>query len=842
MLLKINVLSCLGCWHTVCSAQTNARQWREGVLRYLANDLRYAARRLAASPGFTMAAVATIAIGVGINTGIFTVLNGVALRALPVPEAGEIVGLGQTIDGVERRMYGAEIMFSTSEYRVYRDNAATLAGLAGYSTEYRVTLGGEAPQSIGGALVTCNYFDVLREPLALGAGFRSDDCESAGAEPTVVLGHDLWTTAFSADRGIVGREVVLNRQSFTVVGIAREGMRGVDLVAAQYFAPIAAQPLLDPDADLFNDEQMSWLTLLGRRARDTTLEQVRAELEVIAARIDQAQPPRRTTLLLERGRAVARPQARTLFLAASAVVMGAFGMILLIACANVANLLLARATGRSAEIAVRLSLGASRGHIVQQLLVESGLIALLGGAFGSLLALWSFQGVVTFALTALPQGTPQINLDTGPDVRVFAYAFGLTLAAGLLFGLLPALRASRHDLTTALKGNAAGQSGHTRLHGTLVGAQVAVCFVLVVAATLLLRGLYAAQTADPGFRYDNVAVASLSFSGYDDERAAALRRTLIDRIAALPVVEAVASALMPPLAEGMVHVEAGVPGQELLATFDRNDVSSDYFSLVEIPIVRGRAFTAADEVGTSNAAIVTEATARRLWPDQEPLGQRLVIEPRPNQRRELEVVGVARDTEVRTIGDFPSSYLYLPATRTFGGPLLVKSRGDLADVIAAIRTEVAALDPDLVVQVAPLEANLNGWRSLARVVSTLAASLGGVALVLALVGVYGVVAYAVGRRMREIGVRIALGAGRRDVVALVLRKTMRPVVIGAAVGLLAGLGFSRALDSVLFGVSPLDPLALLTALLVVLGGAVAAGVVPARRASRVDPNTVLHYE
>jgi predicted permease len=812
------------------------------MLRHLANDLRYAARRLSASPGFTLAAVATIAIGVGINTGIFSVLNGVAFRNLPVPESDEIVGIGQTIEGIERRVFGATIMFSTAEYRAYRDSAQTLSGLVGFSTEYRVTLGGESPTRIGGALVTCNYFEVLREPLAFGPGLGTDDCEP-GAAPTVVLGHDLWMTAFGADPAIVGREVSLNRQGFTVVGVAAEGMRGVDLVAASYFAPIAAQPLLDPGLDRFGDEQASWLTLLGRRAPGASLDQVRAELRVIAARIDQAQPPRETALLVERSRLVPRPGTREFFLAASTVVMGAFGMVLLIACANVANLLLARATGRSGEIAVRLALGASRGRIVQQLLAESALIAVLGGALGSLLALWSFQGVVAFALTALPPGSPQVNIDTGPDARVFTYAFGMTLAAGVVFGLLPALKASRRDLTMAMKGASAGQGSHGRLQGTLVGAQIAVCFVLMIAASLLLRGLYAAQTVEPGFRYANVAVASVGFDGYDAGRAAVLQRELMDRVAALPGVEAVAHVALPPLAEGMMLSLAGVPGQDGLFEIEHNRVSAGYFSLVEIPLVRGRAFTAADETDMSTAAIVTEATARRLWPGRDPVGESLVFEMAPNERREVEIVGVARDAQVKQIGDIPPSYVYLPASRTqLGLQLLAKTRGDYAGAAAAIRAEVAALDPEAVVSVMPLEAHLDGWRSLARVVSTLAASLGGVALVLALVGVYGVVAYAVGRRMREIGVRIALGARRPDVVALVLKKTMRPVVIGAAIGLLIAVGVSRVLSGVLFGVSPTDPIALLVALLVVVGSAVAAGVIPARRASRADPNAVLHYE
>jgi predicted permease len=459
-----------------------------------------------------------------------------------------------------------------------------------------------------------------------------------------------------------------------------------------------------------------------------------------------------------------------------------------------------------------------------------------------MLALWSFKGIVAFALTALPPGTPRLTIDTAPDGRVLAYAFALTLAACVLFGLVPALRASKRDLHTAMKGaSAAGHRSNSRLQGTLVGVQIAVSFVLMIAASLLLRGLYATQTAEPGFRYDNVAVASVDFGVHGAERAAVLGRDFMQRVRALPGVEGVARALLPPLAEGTLNSFAGLPGQEPLVPIDRNSVSADYFSLVEIPLVRGRAFTAEDEAGTSNAAIVTEATARRLWPERDAIGQTLVVETAPNERREVEIVGVARDAQVRTIGEIPSSYVYLPAPVT-QGQLLVKSRGDFAAAAAAIRTVVAELDPQLVVLVAPLEANLDLWRSLARVVSTLAAALGAAALVLTAIGVYGVVAYAVSQRMREIGVRIALGARSVDVAAAVLKQTMRPVVVGAAIGLVAGLGTARVLSSVLFGVSPTDPVALLVALLVVGGGAVAAGAVPARRASRIDPNAVLHHE
>ncbi|RPI64243.1 MAG: ABC transporter permease [Lysobacterales bacterium] len=815
------------------------------MLLHLANDLRYAARRLAASPGFTVATVATIAIGVGVNTGIFSVLNGLALRDLPVPDSGELVGIAQTIEGVERTAYGSSSMFSTAEYRTYRDSSTTLAGLVGFSTSVRATLGGEVPQRIGGALVTCNYFEVLREPLLLGPGFRADDCEAAGnATPTVVLGHGLWTTVFGADRAIVGRKVLLNRQSFTVVGVAEEGMRGFDLEAASYFAPIAAQPLLQTGFELYGNDEASWLTLLGRRAPGTTLGQVRAELGVIAARIDQQQASRETTLIVESGRPVARPEARPLFVAATTVVMAAFGMVLLVACANVANLLLARATARSSEIAVRMSLGASRGRIVQQLLAESALIAALGGALGSVLAVWSFQGLVTFVLSAFGPETPQLTLDLTPDARVLAYAFVLTLVTGVLFGLLPALRASSRELNTVMKGaSASGHRSEGRLRGALVATQVAVCMMLVIGASLLLRGLYATQTVEPGFRYENVTVVAVSLDGgeYDGVRAAEFRRQLVERVAGLPGVEAIAQALRSPLSEGTVQMMAGLPGQEQLFPMDLNYVSADYFSLLELPLALGRAFSAADETDTPAAAIVTEATARRLWPDRNSIGERLVVETGANVRSEVEIVGITRDAEVRVIGETPSRYLYLPAPSSLRRELLVKG-GDFAALAPQIRAAVGELDPAVVMRVAPLEANLDFWRRLAGVISTLATGLGVVALVLAVVGVYGVVAYAVGRRTREIGIRVALGAATRDVVALVLEQTMRPVIVGVAIGVAGGLAVSRVLSSVLFGVSPTDVIALLGAALVVVGAALAAGILPARRASRVDANVVLHYE
>ena len=817
------------------------------MLLHLWNDIRYAARRLGKSPGFTLAAVATIALGVGINTGIFTVLNGLALRELPAPDADELVDVHQIIEGegVRRFISGSRSMFSTSEYRAYRDGTRTLSGLMGYSRPYTATLGGDMPQEISGTLVTCNYFDVLQQPPALGRGFTVENCEAEGAAPTVVLGHGLWTTAYGADPTIVGRDVLLNRQSFTVVGVAAEGVHGVDVVRASYFAPIATQPLLAPAWNVYREE-VSWLTLVGRKTDETTLDQVRAELGVIAAQIDAQQPPRKTTLVVARARPLSAPEVRSWVLDVGGVVMGAFGLVLLIACANVANLLLARATGRSREIATRLSLGASRGRVVQQLLAESVLIAVIGGVLGSVLAMWSFQSLVVFVVSALPPEASGLAIDPSPDVRVLGFALVATLVSGVLFGLAPALQVSKPDLQTAMKSGVtgAGRRSGSRLQGALLGVQVAVCMVLMISAGLLLRGLQATQSVEPGFAYENVAVASfdLSGAGYDPTGATAFQRQLMERIGSQPGVEAVAQVARTPLSEGRMGGMARLPGQEQTFPMGFNVASPGYFSLVGIPIVRGRTFTDAELAPASGVMIVTEATARRLWPDRDPIGQTLVMGFGSDV--EYRVVGVAKDAQITAIGEITSNYVYLPVNSGAPGSLrlLARSSVDFAATAARIRAAAAELDPGLVVNVAPLEANLNLWRSLAGLVSTLSLSLGVLALVLASIGVYGVVAYAVGRRVREIGIRIALGASARTVVALVLKSTMWPVAVGAVIGIGAATGASRILSGVLFGVSPLDPIGLGAATLFVLAVALVAGVVPARRASRVDAVTTLHYE
>ncbi len=819
-------------------------------MRHLLNDLRFAARRLAATPAFTAAAVITIALGVGINTGIYSVLNALALRDLPAPQADELVTIHQIVEGDDDRLFeGAPSMFSSAEYATYRDRAQTLTGLLGYSMQMGFRLGDAVTQETTGIFVTCDYFDVLRQPPIVGRGFTAQDCER-GARPTAVLSHDTWTNEFGADAAVVGRSIVFNGQSVTVNGVAPEGMRGLGLVPTGYFLSTASQPVLMPDLNWRDDERVAWLQLIGRKRDDASLGAIRAELIVVAAEIDRQQPPRETSLAIDRARRFSAPEMQQMIFAVGGVVMAAFGLVLLIACANVANLLLARATGRAREIAVRLSLGASRARVVQLLLAESLLLGVIGGALGSLLAAWSFQGIVFAVVSALPLGLPQqLLLDTSPDGNVLAFALVLSVATGVLCGLAPALRTLRADLQTAMKLDALGSGRRidSRLQGTFVGTQVAICMVLMVAAGLLLRGLQATHDVDPGFELENVVVASINWS--ESNPAAAVQNRLIERVAALPGIEGVAQVRIPPLATWNSSAEVRLPDQVEPFRADRNTVSPNYFSLLGIPLVQGRTFTDAELGDGSAAVVVTEATSRRLWPGRNPIGQTLLLSERDTitgerlPDRTVEVVGVAKDAQVRSIGQIPDAYLYFPSTPEAQPQLqlLAKGRGDAAATAAAIRSAVAEIDPRAVANIAPLEANLDVWRTLSGFVSTLSVSLGALALVLASVGVYGVVAYAVGRRAREIGIRIALGASARSVVALMLRRTMRPVVVGAIVGIAAALGTSRVLSSVLFGVSPADPLALLFAALAVAAVAFIAGALPARHAAHVDPNRTLHH-
>jgi predicted permease len=845
----------------VLLAREDARDVWLGSWDTVWQDVRYAVRTCRRNPTFTVVAVLTLALGIGVNAGMFTVVNAMLFRDISAPGARDLVSISQTVQGVPE--LAGQDTFSTSEYLAYRERAQTLSGIVAYgNARGEATIDGDVPRKVLGALVSCNYFDVLQQPPVLGRAFAAHDC-APGAALVVVLTHELWRTAFGADPGIVGRTIQLNRQQAAVAGVAAEDRSS--FLKGGYLAPITAGRLLTSGDSRYDDERAAWLFLLGRRRDGVGLEQVRAELDVIAAQIDQQRPGRSTTLTIERARPPMNQQLRSRATGAAAVLMTAFGLILLIACANVANLLLARGTSRSREIGIRVSLGAGRARVVRQLVTESLLISLAGGLLGSVVALWSFQTLVALAVPALlPPWSPlALIVDVRPDLQVIAFAVVLTVATGILFGLAPALHVSTPDLHAVMKQDTAGAgSGRRggRLRGTLVGVDVALCMVLMIAAGLLLRGLQATYTVDPGFEYRDVALISLesAFDGYSDAESEVRRRRLVAGLEALPAVDAVASADHKPLGDDMSPAAIRLPGEPArdARIGEVTTVSEDYFSVLELPIVRGRAFTE-DEVGDRTSgpgvasdvamarkprpAIVSETTANNLWPGGDPIGQTLLAAPVGGSVAgdTLQVVGVAADAQLSAIGRIDSYYVYVPGS---GAALLVKGRADLSTTMSSIRARVRATDPTLLLTVLPLEATLGWSRGISGMVTTLFAALGVLALILASVGIYGVVSCAVGERYREIGIRLALGATARNVLGLVLRQTMRPVVVGAVAGIVAASALSRILTSVLFGVSPADPVGLGGAALLVIGVAFAAAFTAARPVSSSDPTAALRYE
>jgi predicted permease len=817
-------------------------------LEQLLWDLRYAARSLRKAPSFAVVAILAIALGIGVNTGVFSVLNGVALKLLPVSRAEQIVSVDQVFHGKFRRnLHGEPGLFSYSEYNNYRANNHVFSGLLAYAPFLSgVPLGGETARETVGAETSCNFFDVLGERTALGRAFVEADCRAPGASPVVVLSDELWRSRFGADPSVIGASITLNHAKFVAIGVAAPGFRGLDPWPSEFWAPVTMQKTLEPNSDLLADDNTGWLALLGRMRSGVSLDQVRADLGVIAGRIDQQYPGRITNLAIHRATFLGRSEERTMVFGIGAVVLAAVGLVLLIACANVANLLLARASARPKEIAIRLSIGGSRWRIVRQLLTESLLMAFLGGALGSLVAFWSVEGIARYLLAHLPHDIPQLMWNVTPDLHVWGYSLALTALTGIVFGLAPALHATRQDLSTAVKGDSARLLGTAAsggmLRSTLVGVQVGVCMVLLIAAGLLIRALYSAQTVDPGFDMKGIMQArfDLASQGYSREKAQAFQREFMTGVAALPGIKDVEQARAMPLGHQWLGTRLTAQGDTQERQFEFNVVSPGFFAMLGMPMMRGRTFTAAETQSDASVLVVTESTARRLWPGQDAIGKTL----RDSEKTCYQVVGIVKDSQVSHLGQSDGLFVYMPA-----GPkeqdvlqLLVRSQIGGVSGSHAVRELVRTLDPELIVDVAGLEDNLELWRTPSRIVATLSGALGALALLLAAIGVHGVVAYGVSQRLREIGIRITLGARGRDVMRLVLRQALRPVVIGGGVGIIGCAAVSQVLSGVLYGVGAHDLLAFIGVPVFLFGIAFLASYLPARRATHVDPMVALRYE
>ena len=809
---------------------------------HVMQDLRFAARLLRKAPAFSITAIVTIALGVGVNAAIFTVLNAAALQALPLPGGDRLVTVSIGFEGGPRRgVSGARSMLSFPEYDTVRDQSRAFDGVIAYSPTNDVTLGGAEPRTVLATLASCNYFDVLQVRPALGRGLTADDCRAPGSGSVVVLGHELWTAAFGADPAIVGRTISLNRAPFVVVGVAPAGFNGTEIVPQSLYLPVTMQATLDRERALLSDANVSWLMVIGRLRPHASLASARADLAVIAARLTAADstgriyrlPAAQTTL-------AALPEARSTVLGIAAVVLAAVALVLLIACANIANLLLARATARRREIAVRMALGAGRRRIVQQLLTESLLLAAIGGVMGVVAASWSSRGIVAYLLTQMPPGMEPLVFEPRVDGRVILYALALTLLTGLAFGLVPALQSTRRDLATDFRDAAAtDRRGSRRWQSVLVTVQVAVCLVLLLSAGLLARGLYRAHTIDPGLAMANVSVLAYNLrdAGYEAPAAATFQRQVIERLAAAPGVRGVALASPLPLSGRYHETQFTLPGTERAMYMEFSLVTPAYFDLLGIAIVRGRNFSPA-EVESENAVILTESTARHLWPGEDPLTKALAVD-----KIDRPVVGIVRDAQVSRLGVTDGDYVFLPAGPSDQQRLKLLVAGTASGPNPReLRAVVASLDPHLAVQVTGLDDNMEQWRAPSKLVSALAGTLAALALVLACTGVFGTVAYAVSRRVREIGIRVALGAAREDVLRLIVWQGMRPVVIGIALGVAGAAAVSTILVNMLFGLSPHDPVSFVLLPAVLFTIALAACYVPARRALTVEPTRALRTE
>lgn len=811
-------------------------------------DLRYGARMLVRSKGFTAAALISIALGVSVNTTIFSFVNAALFRPLPVPRSEELVRLW---DGNSS---------SYTDYVAYRDELRQVAAMAAYAQRAMSLSSGEETERVLGEIVSGNYFEVLGTPPAMGRAFLPEEDQTPGAHPVVIISGSLWKRRFSSDPGLLGKAILISNRPFTVVGITAEDFRGANqLTPPDLWVPLMSLPLVQPGSQSLTSPDDGWLNLLGRLKPGATLAEARAATLVIAARLHQERKARDTgpqdpggrqvTLEPARGLMVP-PQGRTTTAFVVGLLLTVVTLVLLVACANVANMLLARAASRRKEIAVRLTLGASRWRVVRQLLTESLLLALVGGGAGLLLSLWSAE----LLQSLMPQSPDGIRapLDTSPDVRVLLYTLLLSILTGVVFGLAPALQASKPNLVSALKDEAVGFSWRRlSLRNALVVGQVAVSLLLLVAAGLFIRNLRNTQHANPGFETESGIMMSydLGLANYDPARGKLFHEELLARVRALPGVRAASLAEFVPLGGGGNRSPLYVEGEaKVLDQLDEDSllshqaVATDYFKTMGIALVRGRDFNEGDTPAAPHVVIVNETLARRLAPDGNALGKRLRMDSKGEY---LEVVGVAKDIKYDQLAEKTPYFVYRPLTQQYRPrmTLHVTAAGAPEPMINRVRAEVRALDPSLpLTDVKTMAEHMRGPLAPARLLAWLSGAFGVLALLLAATGLYGVMAYLVSGRTREFGIRVALGASGQDVLRLIFIEGLTLVGAGMLIGLVASAVLTRVLQSVLYDVSATDPVTFAGVAFVLAAVTLFACYIPARRATKIDPMVALRHE
>ena len=832
-------------------------------------DIRYAVRVLRKSPSFTAIAIITLALGIGINTTLFTAFDAVALKPLPVKDAGHIVRFVRWFQS--RGMGDIQYAFSYPEYVYLRDHNHSFSSVVAASWGTGVLLstatgteGATAAERVRVQMVSGNYFSDLGVTTTLGRTFLPEETQTPGTHPVAVLSYPFWERRFRADPFILGRVVKLNGVDFTLIGVASKEFIGTGNppLVPDFWAPLMMQPQLVPGVDWLNTPSIAQIQILGRPRPGVSTKQAQSESQILTLQFGSTYTQRDKTIALTLPHAVFFGETDDVrFQAFVAMLMIVVGMVLLVACANLANMLLARAAARHREIGVRLALGATRGRLVRQLLTEHVLLALAGGVLGLIFSTWASRVLWVGIQQALFR-EPSIVVQMSPDIRIYVYTLLLSLATGLLFGLSPALRSSKLDLTSSLKdeGSSMGQRlTRSRLRGFLIGGQVAVAMLLLIISGLALRGLLRAQMADPGYQTKDVFMTVMNV-GPDPVKAEALERRVRDRWESMPQLKGMASLSRFPMSGTWtppIQVQASKAPQASLP--DRtlaNSVSPGYFQTLDIPILRGRNFTRIESETQAPLAIISESAARVFWPGDDPIGQRFKLDTKwtGHYDAEYQVIGVAKDVRNAHLSRVDPTYVYLPLASTGDGTFLIRTQSPSNQALAALRSSLATVDPNLIpslrfisVEDGPLQVE----RVMAQAMAMFASLLAGLSLLLSAVGIYGVMSYLVSQRTREIGIRMALGASAREVLVSVIRQGLRPVFIGALIGLFAAVGVSAVLKrmlvfpstpDLLFGVSVFDPATFLSLSFFLALIAALASAIPARRATRVDPMEALRYE
>ncbi|HEV3218844.1 MAG TPA: ABC transporter permease [Candidatus Acidoferrales bacterium] len=815
-----------------------------GFLETFLQDVRFALRMLRKNPSFTAIAILTLALGIGANTAIFSVVYAVLLRPLPYPDSGQLVSVfdAKLSEGIPRNG------FSYNNFKALREQNSVFSELDGVQNHDLTLTGRGEPTTVHTAVVTPGMLSLFLENPIAGRTFRPEDGVQ-GAPAVVVLSENLWRSQFDAGPNIIGTAVDLDKRPFTVIGVMPASFQppltgGVE----QIWIPVQQDPVFSA---FMKGTGGHWLRLVGRLKPGVSLAQAQAEMDAMSARFAHESPAENTGWtfhIMPLQQATVREVRPALL-----VMLGAVGLVLLVACANIANLLLARATSRVREIALRIAIGAGRARIIRQLLTEAAVLGLFGGLAGIALAYWGVHAL----LTLVPENLPQVNA-IHVDGAVLGFALLLSILAGIIFGLAPAFFAADSNLRANLQesGGRSGEGGRRRRARSILAiAEISLAMVLLVAAGLLVRSFVMLTSVNPGFQPQHILTAQISLPQFQyskPEQWIAFSDDFLARVQAEPGLHDSAIALPLPLAYGFVNLAFNIVGSPLKTagssrTADYVSATPDYFGVMGIPLLRGRVFDQHDKMSSPNVVVISEALARVYFPNQDPLGKQLFFFgfPPGAPASNREIVGVVGDVRDDSLGKDPGPMVYLPYDQAplWGAIIVSKTTLSIGEFAAAMRRDAGAIDKDLpVTDVFALPDAVSKSVAQPRFRTLLLGLFGAMALVLAAAGIFGVISYSVSSRTHEIGIRVALGAQRKTILWMVLRETLLLAAVGLAVGVPCALAASRLLGHMLFGVSAYDPATLAAVAFVLAAVAVFAGYVPARRAMRVDPIVALRHE